>query len=74
MSRNAATEPRQVWNDETGEERTVTHGCQVCGVTDLTEWAIIVSPSGVAHFQHEDGFEKMKCGANGAADGWWWPV
>ena len=66
--------PRVIVDDETGEERTVVRGCQVCGVTDLDAWAIVVSPSGVAHLQADDGMESMRCGANGAANGWLWPL
>ena len=69
----AVDRPRSVIFEETGEERFVTGYCKVCG-TDPDDFPFhtIISPSGVCHTQGDDGMETMRCGANGAAEGWWW--
>lgn len=70
---HAATKPRSVIFEETGEERFVTGYCKVCK-TDPDDFPFhtIISPTGVCHTQGDDGMETMRCGANGAAEGWWW--
>jgi hypothetical protein len=72
--RTAATTARVVYFEEDGRERQIRAYCKVCK-TDPDDFPnVIVSPAGVAHTQHWDGYEKMVCGANGAGEDWWWPL
>lgn len=57
---------------ETGERREVTGFCSRCE-SSIDDWPeVVVSPSGVAHLQGDQGYETTRCGQNGAARGWWW--
>lgn len=69
------------WEGEQ-KERTVKGFCENCQRSvsqgNLTrrmrtiEEVTIVSPSGIAHAQHEDGTEYTACGLNAAGLDWWW--
>lgn len=52
----------------------ILRGCRRCGVTaaDIRGGAIIVSPSGLAHFGTDYG--DTACGLSATGPAWWWPL
>lgn len=52
----------------------IVRGCHRCGVTaeDIERGAIVVSPSGLAHFGQDGG--DTGCGIDATGDRWWWPL
>ena len=72
------------WDDDPTKEREVRDFCERCqqsvsqgnftrrmsGFEDVK----IVSPTGLAHAQREDGFEFTACGLNAAGPEWWWKL
>jgi hypothetical protein len=52
-------------------QRSVSQGNHTRRMKDFSD-VQIVSPSGIAHAQHEDGDERTACGLNAAKLDWWW--
>jgi hypothetical protein len=52
----------------------IRRGCKRCGVKDedIRRGAIIVSPSGLAHFGEDNG--DTSCGIDATGNNWWWPL
>lgn len=52
----------------------IRRGCEHCRVTDedIRRGAIIVSPSGLAHFGEANG--DTACGVDATGRNWWWPL
>ena len=69
----AATEPRIVVFEETGEEREIVRRCRRC--EKYLRWAPgygVISPRGIEHVGCDGGMTG--CGLDATGDGWWWPL
>jgi hypothetical protein len=72
------------WEDDPTKKREVRGFCERCQrsvspgnlTRRMSGWedVRIVSPSGLAHAQHEDGYEFTACGLNAAGRDWWWAL
>lgn len=70
------------WEDDPGRTRVVQRACKVCRRFLLREYGVflsatnvsIVSPSGLAHCQHDSNEGHTACGKDATGPDWWWPT
>ena len=60
------------WEEDPDRKRKVKALCRRC--RDLADGGDveIVSPSGIAHEQHEHDLENTACGIDATGPDWWW--
>lgn len=68
------------WEDDPLRTRRVRGICRVCQRFMSREYGMeisvgnagIVSPSGIAHAQHDFRHEETACGKDATGSDWWW--